>query len=252
VTHAVEVRQLTAFLHNLINEVVYRSFVVPGDMAQNPKCSAPFGVDGVLDMAHTFLTPLHPRNSTRSKRTCPPKHLLFLAALATTSALSANTVLYLENFSNLREFNRPATDTGWQAFCDEGTPNPDHHLAELADPHGQQFNSPLGNPEGVNNNPVLGAEFGAVFWSPTFRHNVTIATQEFAGVLQSSELVGFTWDYSVDSPSGGEGAEFHKRALVQVGGSASDTDNWYVSDPMISYQFSYGHALERGTSQRLL
>ena len=165
----------------------------------------------------------------------PLKLLQLAVAAATASALSANPVLYLENFSNLQEFNRPATDTGWQAFWDEGTPNGNYHLAELADPDGQQFNSPLGNPEGVNNNPVPGAEFGAVFWSPTFLQNVTIATQEFAGVLQSSEIVGFTWDYSVDSPSGGEGADFHKRALVQVGGSASDTDNWYVSDPMIVF-----------------
>ncbi|MCC5839641.1 MAG: alginate lyase family protein [Opitutales bacterium] len=162
----------------------------------------------------------------------PSKLLQLIVAATATSALSGHTVLYLENFRNLQEFSSPATQTGWQAFRDD---NPDSHLWEVADPNGQQFNSPLGNPEGVNNNPVPGAEFGAVFWGPTASVNVTIATQEFAGVLQSSELLGFTWDYSVDSPSGGEGAEFHKRALVQVGGSASDTDNWYVSDPMIVF-----------------
>lgn len=34
-THSVEARQLTAFLHNLINEVVCRPFVIGGDVIPN-------------------------------------------------------------------------------------------------------------------------------------------------------------------------------------------------------------------------
>ncbi|MCC5804898.1 MAG: hypothetical protein JJU00_01100 [Opitutales bacterium] len=150
----------------------------------------------------------------------------------TASALSANTVLYLENFSNLAEFNRPATETGWKGFWTGGSPSAAHNLAELADPEGVRRNSPLGNPEGVNNNPVPGAEVGVVFWSPTSIQNVTIATQEYAGAIQSSQLGAFSWDFSLDAPSDFDG-QLLKRALVQVGGNASDTDNWYVSDPFI-------------------
>ena len=162
------------------------------------------------------------------------KHVFIpLGLLATAScALSANSILYLENFSNLDEFTRPATETGWKGFWIGGAPGPAWNLAELADPAGVRRNSPLGNPDGVNNNPVPGAEVGVVFWSPTVVVNVTIATQEFAGVIQSSQLGAFSWDFSLDAPSSSEGFLL-KRALVQVGGSATDTDNWYVSDPFI-------------------
>jgi hypothetical protein len=148
------------------------------------------------------------------------------------SSLPAQTVLYLEDFSNSGEFTRPATAVGWKGFWDQGEPGPAYNLAELADPDGVQYNSPLGNPAGVNNSPVAGAEVGAGFWSPTAITNVTIATQEFAGVLHSSEVGAFLWDYSLDSPSNQEG-QLMQRALVQVGGSPTDTDNWFASDPMI-------------------
>jgi hypothetical protein len=164
-----------------------------------------------------------------------PKLLQLVAATAATAAAfasSAQPILYLEDFSNLGGFTRPATAVGWKGFWDQGQPGPQHSLAELADPGGVQYNSKLGNPSGVNNNPVAGAEVGAVFWSPTLITNVTIATQEFAGVLQSSEISAFMWDYSLDAPSSHDGP-LMKRALVQVGGNASDTDNWYVSDPLI-------------------
>lgn len=154
------------------------------------------------------------------------------ACVLTAGALSANSVLYLENFSNLAEFNRPATETGWKGFWTGGSPSVAYNLAELADPEGVRRNSPLGNPDGVNNNPIPGAEVGVVFWSPTSIFNVTIATQEFAGVLQSSQLGAFSWDFSLDAPSSNDGTLL-KRALVQVGGNASDTDNWYVSDPFL-------------------
>ncbi|MCC5839642.1 MAG: hypothetical protein JJT96_05910 [Opitutales bacterium] len=151
---------------------------------------------------------------------------------AATCTLSAQSVLYLENFSNLAEFNRPATAVGWKGFWIGGTPGPAWNLAELADPDGARRNSPLGNPAGVNNNPVPGAEVGVAFWSPTSIFNVSIATQEYAGNIQSSQIGSFSWDFSLDAPSSLQG-DLLKRALVQVGGSASDTDNWYVSDPYI-------------------
>jgi hypothetical protein len=155
------------------------------------------------------------------------------AGTLAAGALSANTLLYQENFGNLAEFTRPATAVGWKGFWIGGTVSGAHNLAELADPAGAQRNSPFGNPAGLNNNPVAGAEFGVVFWSPTLIYNVTIATQEFGGVIQSSQLGAFSWDFSLDATSSNDGTLL-KRALVQVGGNASDTDNWYVSDPFIA------------------
>ena len=76
-----------------------------------------------------------------------------------------------------------------------------------------QYNSPLGNPDGVNNNPVPGAEFEVVFWSPTLVRNVTIATQEFAGGIQSPGIGRFKWDYSFDAPRANDGI-FEKRVIV--------------------------------------
>ncbi|MCH8514616.1 MAG: alginate lyase family protein [Kiritimatiellae bacterium] len=151
-----------------------------------------------------------------------------------SSTLSAGTILYLENFHNPGGFTRPAEAVGWKGFWDEGKPGPTFALAEIADSGDALFNSPLGNPAGVNNQPVEGAEVGGVFWAPTRRTNVTIATQEFAGEIDAAGIAAFGWDYSIDTPSGNDGM-LMKRALVQVGGQATDTDNWFVSELMVVF-----------------
>lgn len=159
--------------------------------------------------------------------------LTLVAAGALSGSVFAQSPLYLENFSTTGGFVRPATAVGWKAFVPAGNPNSAYNLAELADPGGVQYNSPLGNPDGISNNPVAGAEYGVVFWSPTVIFNVAIVTQENAGALQASEIGTIVWDYHTDAPSSFDGTLL-MRALVQVGGSAADTDNWYVSDPMIA------------------
>lgn len=131
-----------------------------------------------------------------------PLLLPLTAMVALTGSLSANLDLYVENFSNLAEFTRPASAVGWKGFWIGGVPGSTHNLAELADPAGVRRNSPLSNPDGINNNPVPGGEVGLVFWSPTSIYNVAIATQEFGGSIQSSQIGAFKWDFSLDAPKG--------------------------------------------------
>ena len=76
-----------------------------------------------------------------------PKLLALFVAFTATGAASANEILYLEDFSNLGGFTRPATAVGWKAFRDDGNSNRFNHLAELADPDGVQLALAEGDPE---------------------------------------------------------------------------------------------------------
>lgn len=174
-----------------------------------------------------------------------PNLLTLLAAVALTNVL-AEEVLYLDNFNNNEGFTRPASHVGWKGFQDIGHPIAQANISEVGGTlnypedfpnignvasNDYKIQSVLGNPNGVNNAPVSGAAYGEIFWSPTVLYNVSIATQEFAGALNSSDIGTILWDHLVDV--GGGGTQL-VRALIQVGGSASDTDNWYASNPYIA------------------
>jgi hypothetical protein len=170
--------------------------------------------------------------------------LSLLAASVFTNILAAE-LLYLENFDNNQGFTRPAANVGWKGFEDGGHPITQSNIAEvggtltypddfpnIGDPTSSDYKiqSVLGNPDGINNSPIVDGTYGEIFWSPTAIYNVSISTQEYAGVLNSADIGTISWDHLVDVGSGGTQLV---RALVQVGGSASDTDNWYVSNPYI-------------------
>lgn len=146
--------------------------------------------------------------------------------------MDGQEILYHEDFSNSGGFTRPATAVGWKGFAGDGHRNDYYHIAELADPDGVQYNSPLSNPEGIGNNGVDGEEYGAVFWSPTTIFNVAIATQEFSGETRVDDIGAIGWDFHTDAPSSYDG-QLMMRALIQVGGRKEDTDNWYASTPML-------------------
>ncbi|MCC5842506.1 MAG: PEP-CTERM sorting domain-containing protein [Opitutales bacterium] len=155
-------------------------------------------------------------------------------ALGATLPLGAQSILYLENFNTTEGFQRPSQNTGWQAsrgggLDNSGGPNALGEVGGADDPIPYNNQSVLGNPAGVNNNPIPGATYGHGFWSPTAIFNVAFATQEFGG-FNSSEIQSISWDMLINGTSGTQ----IMRAMIQVGGSASDTDNWYVSNPVLS------------------
>lgn len=162
------------------------------------------------------------------------KHTSALSVLAFAAALplGAQSILYLETFNTLEGFQRPAENIGWQGSRGGGLGTGANALAEIGgidDPIPYNNQSVLRNPAGVNNNPIPGATYGHAFWSPTNIFNVAIATQEFGG-FSSSEIQSISWDMLINGTSGTQ----IMRALIQVGGSPTDTDNWYVSNPVLS------------------
>ena len=159
---------------------------------------------------------------------------LSLLALTSTVPLAAQSVLYLENFNTLEGFQRPAQNIGWQGsraggLDTSGGPNAFAEVGGTDDPVPYNNQSVLGNPAGVNNNPISGATYGHGFWSPTNIFNVAIATQEYGG-FNSNEIQSISWDLLINGTSGTQ----IMRAMIQVGGSAADTDNWYVSNPLLT------------------
>lgn len=164
------------------------------------------------------------------------KTLLSLSSLAIAAAttVSAQSILYLETFNTTEGFLRPAQNIGWQGSRAGGldTSGGPQALGEVGgsdNPIPYNNQSVLGNPAGVNNNPIAGATYGHAFWSPTAIFNVAITTQEFGG-FNSNQLQSITWDMLINGTSGTQ----IMRAMIQVGGSPSDTNNWYVSNPVLS------------------